>query len=99
MRPPTVTIRLRCGLPIVVDGGITRWRISAIPQGKNGSHLVIGCDCIGDPARSINLAIGRRRDVSTTGPFDAERGTVLALIFAKLVREGRAEWVNRFAET
>lgn len=41
-----ITIRLTRNPPITIEGGITRWRIHAVPQGKNGSHIVVACDCL-----------------------------------------------------
>ena len=85
-------IRLKTELPVVVDGGITRWKIAPEWYGKNGGKLAIVAECVTTGQR-ITLLDGRDSAVrhSLADGLSARRGTIEAKIYAKLVRTGRAE--------
>lgn len=95
------SIRLLVPLPVLVDGGLTRWRISFSYFGKNGGRAEIVADCVSDRCDPIVFASGRAREMEgrlRCNGIYAERGTLGHRILAKLVREGRAETVDQRAE-
>lgn len=97
MLPDRITVSFRRPLPVVVDGGLTRWKINYDVHGKNGSHLEVFAACL-DDRRYITIATGRARwmDNQRRGrDLFARRGTpdgdLLVRIFVRAVQLGLAE--------
>lgn len=92
-----LSARLLVPLPVIVDGGVTRWKIYASKYGKNGKRMEVLAQCLSDPTqRYVALADGRTGVVERQLllGLTAERGTTAARLFLKLVREGRAELLD-----
>jgi hypothetical protein len=95
--PKYLTIRFRQRLPIIVDGGLTRWKIELSSHGKNGCKLAVYATCLNDVQQPpIKITDGRESAVQNelNNGLSAKEGTTLYKIFAKLVREERAEVVH-----
>lgn len=94
----SITIRFLTDFPIVVNGGITKWRITCELVGKGGKRYELLAMCLNDQGQGT-IVISRGREAAFHSlmdlGFSADKGTLLAKIFSKLVRDGRAELVQR----
>lgn len=78
-----------------VNGGLTRWKIEGEAFGKNCGRYWIYAMRL-DTKETITIQEGRRRYLEghEYKHMMAERGTLLARIFAKAVKDGNAEWIR-----
>jgi hypothetical protein len=95
-RPPPLFFRLKATLPLIVDGGLTKWELARAPHPTDLSRIDIVARCI-ETGETVHLQDGRSRFVD--GKFEgieflAFPKSKAYLIARKLIREGKAERVR-----